>query len=224
MHSKIKLVQLVLVLKLILYVHSEHNSLSLTFEVENNDEFCLYHQFNNSIEYVLNYGVLNGGSFDIDFSLSLESTANNNEESKILYIKKQMVKKDSVHFYGNLYFMHKFCFRNYFSPISHKTVFIDIQPADKSYIETLRQEADHNQLPVVLTSTDAALNEIHVKLTNLSNVQYYFRYEESIDRNFAEFLRFKVTLISGVEFTMIIMAALIEASIVKQFFSSKQLK
>lgn len=211
-----------LILLIILkYTIAERNSFSLTFEVENNAEFCFYHQFNNTIEYVLNYGILKGGNFDIDFILSLE-IPNSASDQQVVYHKEKTSIKDTVKFNGNLKYVHKFCFRNYFSPISHKIVFMDIKPADKGFIETLREEANSNQLPIVFTKTDAALNEIHATFTNITNVQYYFRYEESIDRNFAEYLRFKVSFLSSIEFSLIMIVALIQVNVVKRLFYQRK--
>ena len=42
--------------------------------VENNEQFCLHHLFNNTVKYLLSYGVLDGGNLDISFTLDLEST------------------------------------------------------------------------------------------------------------------------------------------------------
>ena len=203
------------------HVYSLPTSLSLTFEVENNENFCLYHQFNNTFEYLLSYGVLDGANLDILFSLDIESIDQQQEfRHKQIYTNK-ITKKDSIHFFGNLNFVHRFCFSNEFSPFSHKLVFMDVKPVDKTHLASLREETDRKKIPIVFTRSDKNLNEMHRHLTSIQNVQYFFRYEESTDRNFAEALSFKVSYMSLVELGLVLVVGLMQVCFVKRLFAPK---
>jgi hypothetical protein len=207
---------------MLLNVYSQQNSLSLTFEVENNEQFCLHHLFNNTVKYLLSYGVLDGGNLDISFTLDLESTNPQRDlQQKRIYSNK-VIKKGSIQFFGNLNFIHKFCFSNTFSPISHKKVFIDIRPMDQNHLENLREEAGNKKIPMVFTKSDKMLDEVHKHFTSIRNVQYFFRYEESTDRNFAEALNFKVSYVSMIELCLVIVVGIMQVSFLKRFFIQNQ--
>ena len=206
----------------LLLVYSQHSSLSLTFEIENNKQFCLYHQFNNNLKYLLNYGVLNGGNLDISFTLDLERTNPQQELQQKQIYSNRVIKKGSFQFTGNLNFVHKFCFSNRFSPISHKVVFIDIRPIDPSHLESLREEAGVKNIPIVLTKSEQMLNEVHKHLTRIRHVQYFFRYEESTDKNFAESLNFKVSYTSAIESGLVMLVGLMQVRFVKIFFQKQK--
>jgi hypothetical protein len=136
--------------------------INLSFEVENKEEFCLFHQFNDSIQYSLEFGVLKGGNFDIDFKIE-------SPMKKILHEAKKVNRKDTVLFHSTQQGEFKFCFSNDFSALTHKIAYFNLKPADPRFRESLREESGNN-VPIVLTSTEFRLNNIHMIMSNVSSI------------------------------------------------------
>ncbi|CAF0720302.1 unnamed protein product, partial [Brachionus calyciflorus] len=159
---------------------SDKSAIKLTFEVENNEQFCLFHKFNNSIEYMFKYGVLKGGYLDIDFFL--ESPI-----GKRVYSGSKIRKLDVFNFQSTQIGVYKFCFSNSFSTISHKVVFFELRPLDPRYIDTLRKESDTN-IPFAFTSHENSLEKIHKFMETVSEIQIFHKHEKTIGSNFAEII------------------------------------
>lgn len=204
---------LVIVVKLLSSVLANRDDIRLTFEVENNQEFCLYQKFNETIEYSIEYGVVKGGNFDIDFKLETPG-------KKILYSVERSNKREMFKFMSSTMGDFSFCFSNNFSPISHKVVFMALRPADQKYRNSLRQEAGREQ-PLVLTSTEFRLERLHSKMENVSSIQQFYRIQELVDRNFADMLNDKIQVLSFVNSLTILVVSFGQATFLKYLFNKK---
>lgn len=203
-----------LIILLMDIVAGNRNDLSLTFEVENKDEFCLYQKFNEAIEYVVEFGVVKGGNFDIDFKLETPS-------KKILYAGKRVNRREMFRFESTQMGDFKFCFSNDFSPVTHKVVYFSLRPFDEKRRESLRLEAGGSKLPVVLTVTEFRLDNIHSKMENVSAIQRFYRIQELVDRNFAEALNNKIYIYSFTGSVIIVLVSLFQVLFVKHLFNKK---
>lgn len=213
--NRLNILQVLIAFAVIGMAVSEKDVIKLSFEVENKEEFCVYHRFNDSIEYKLEYGVLKGGNFDIDFNLE-------SPNKKMLYEKKRVNKKDEVKFHSSHVGEFKFCFSNNFSPLTHKVVYFNLQPNDARYQESLREEAGNVGVPGVMSATEFRLNNIHTIMNNVTNIQRFYRTEELIDRNFADMLNFKINALSCVNFATILFVSIIQVNVLKCLFHKKQ--
>lgn len=192
----------------------DKDEFTFTFEVENGEEFCMYHGFNDSIRYKVSYGVLKGGKLDIDFKLE-------NSKGKVVYSANKMNTKDSFEFTSSSHGDYKFCFGNTFSKVLHKIVFFDVKPADERHKESLAEEAN-GDIPSVMSSTEFILNNIHLIMENVSSIQSFYRHEEFTDRAFAEELYLKVNFISAIHFGTIIFVSIFQVCILRSLFRKKQ--
>lgn len=194
-------------------IEASRGVIHISFEVENKEEFCLFHNFNESIEYIAEFGVLKGGNFDIDFSLESPS-------KKVLYSAQRINKKETIKFHSSQMGDFKFCFNNNFSPLTHKIVFFSLSPADERYKDSLRNEAGNN-LPVVMTASEFRLNHIHANMYNVSEIQRFYRVEELIDRNFADMLNNKINILSVINFFTILFVSFAQVNFLKYLFNKK---
>lgn len=201
-------------LSLVATIIADRDWYELTFEVENQEEFCMYHKFNESLEYLVEFGVVKGGNFDIDFLLESPS-------QKVLYSGKKINKRESVKFQSSQMGDFKFCFSNNFSPVTHKVVHFSLRPFDEKYRDSLRHEAGDNNLPVVLSATEYRLNTIHVRMENVSSIQRYYRIQELVDRNFADMLNFKIYIFSAVCSVTIVAVSLAQVFFLRYLFNAK---
>lgn len=189
--------------------------IKLSFEVENNDEFCFYHKFNDSIEYLLEYGVIKGGNYDINFYLE-------SPNQKRLYSATKVKRLDVVNFYSSDRGEFKFCFSNSFSKITHKIVYFELKPSDVRFRDTLKDEVDTAKVPGVVTASEYILNNIHFVMGNVSKIQEFYRHEEAIDKNFAEMLRDKITILSAINFFTILFVSFFQVKFLKRFFEKNR--
>jgi hypothetical protein len=193
-------------------------NLMYTFEVENNQVFCLFNGFNSSIEYLIEYGVLKGGNLDIYFSVEAV------KGSKKIHSELGNKKANYFIFFSSLNTDYKFCFDNKFSSISHKKVYFSLKPVDERFGENLKEElaeGDQAAAPYVMRREEAILNKLHSKLNNVSYIQSFYRHEEALDRAFAENLNEKVMIFSLINFSWIICVSFVQVYSVKKLFESK---
>lgn len=198
---------------MIVRVRGNRDDLHLTFEVDNNEQFCLYQKFNVSIEYVVEYGVVKGGNFDIDFLL--ESPGN-----LVLYNVQRSNKLEAFKFMSSNMGDFKFCFSNDFSQLTHKLVYFSLRPANPKYRDTLRQEAGREQ-PGVLTATEFRLEHLHARMENVSGIQQFYRIQELVDRNFADMLNSKIQTLSLVNSLTILAVSIAQVFVLKYLFNKK---
>jgi protein ERP2 len=216
------LLQAVLVTALLFFTcHCTKNirHFTYTFEVEDNQEFCLYHQFNHSAEYLVEFGVLRGGNLDINFYL--EAAA---EGGSRLHTEVGTKKTNSYSFTTSAGVDYRFCFDNQFSSITHKVVYFGLRPANERRGENLHEEAaadNETALPYVMTKHEFMLNMIHFFMNNVSDIQTYYRREELIDREFAEQISARVQIFSGMNLCAIVCTTLAQAYVVRQFFKNR---
>jgi hypothetical protein len=128
---------------------------SYTFEVDDSQEFCLYNNFNHSIEYLVEFGVLRGGNLDINFYLEIVQSG-----TRLHSEKATSKQKSSFLFVSSLNADYKFCFDNQFSSMTHKVVFFGLRPANERRGENLNEEAaadDAANQPYVMTKHEFML-------------------------------------------------------------------
>lgn len=191
-------------------IYCERDKIKLYFEVENNQEFCLHHQFNDSLEYVVEYGVLKGGNFDIDFYLE-------SPQKVKLYSATKIRRIDIFNFNSGMNGVFKFCFSNSFSTLTHKVVYFDLKPMNLNFRLSLREEA-LKQIPGVITATESILNNIYFNMLNVSEIQEFYRREEAVDLSFAKMLNAKIPILSFINFTTILFVSFFQTLFLKCLF------
>lgn len=215
-----RLIQLFLVLGLLgagIECVKDIKHLTYTFEVDNNQEFCLFQRFNHSIDYIVEYGVLRGGNLDINFYLEVV------QSSTRLHSEPSRKQKNVFTFTSSLNADYKFCFDNKFSTLTRKIAFLDLKPAKEKHLANLREEAapdDHDVKPFVMSQHEFILDGIHTLMNNVSRIQDFYKHHEKIDRSFADTLNERVTIVSAFGLIAIVSSSIIQVYVVKQFFAN----
>ena len=189
--------------------------IQMVAELSPNEVFCFYEGFKEQKIYRVRYGVVYGDMNDVDFYVE---APNNN----IIYSNLSYNYIQEFNFHASLMGDFKFCFSNNLIPYSTKRVLFELAPSDLNTIDSLREEAEANKgIPSVMGQQEFILNNIHLQLANVSFVQDYFKYEEIIDKAFADSLLEKVTLFSVIQLFSIILTGFLQVTVVKGLFSTK---
>jgi p24 family protein gamma-3 len=108
------------------------------------------------------------------------------------------------------------CFSNEFSTFSHKLIYMDFQVGDN---EPLSGIVDH---ATVLTQMETSAQEIHKSLNSILDYQTHHRLREAQGRKRAEDINERVTLWSIAETTAVLVIAIGQVLILRNFFSEKR--
>uniref|UniRef100_T1E2C1 Putative p24-related-1 protein n=1 Tax=Psorophora albipes TaxID=869069 RepID=T1E2C1_9DIPT len=184
------------------------NSVELTFELPDNARECFYEEIKKNQTATLEFQVVTGGQYDVD--VSLESPT-----QEILYrqIKTQF---DSHQFTAQATGIYAACFSNEFSTFSHKLIYMDFQVGDEQPLPGVDEHA------TVLTQLESSSQEIHKSLNAILDYQTHHRLREAQGRKRAEDLNERVLWWSLTETFAILVIAIGQVVVLRNFFSEKK--
>lgn len=192
---------------------SGHEVGGLTFEVPDNDEFCLYEKFRNASVYIIDFKVLKGGNLDIDVEIR-------SPKGKILY-RDFRRKHDTLPLEVSVG-IFTFCFSNAFSSLTHKVVHFNLRPSEMD-TRALAREVDSAAVrPGVNTMVDQMMETIHAFTTKVMQYQTVYRLNEAQGRYIAETLNWRVTWWSTVQALIIMATGLGQLFVLKRFFTDRR--
>ena len=123
--------------------------------------------------------------------------------------------------YIHLHFLHLgeyiFCFSNEFSSFSHKTVYFDFQSGEEPPLT--EGIGSHHK---ALTLIETAAVQIHESLKVIIDYQTHHRLREATSRDMAEYLNERVQYWSLGQAIIILIVALIEVHVLRNFFAEKK--
>ncbi|XP_063707311.1 transmembrane emp24 domain-containing protein 7 isoform X2 [Culicoides brevitarsis] len=183
-------------------------AVELTFELPDNAKECFYQEIKKNQSANLEFQVVTGGQYDVD--VTLESP-----KKEILYrqIKTQF---DSHSFTAEHSGVYVACFSNEFSTFSHKLVYVDFQVGDERALPGIDDHA------TALTQMESSAKEIHENLNSILDYQTHHRLREAQGRKFAEDLNERTLWWSLAETVVMIMIAIAQVCILRNFFNEKK--
>uniref|UniRef100_A0A182NC48 GOLD domain-containing protein n=1 Tax=Anopheles dirus TaxID=7168 RepID=A0A182NC48_9DIPT len=184
------------------------NSVELTFELPDNARECFHEDITKNQTATLEFQVVSGGKYDVD--VTLESPA-----GEVIYrqIKTQF---DSYQFVAAASGVYVACFSNEFSTFSHKIVYMDFQVGEEQPLPGIEEHA------TVLTQLESSAQEIHKGLNAILDYQTHHRLREAQGRKRAEDLNERVLWWSLTETAAILLIAIGQVLVLRNFFSEKK--
>ncbi|XP_052900648.1 transmembrane emp24 domain-containing protein 7-like isoform X2 [Anopheles moucheti] len=157
---------------------------------------------------MLEFQVVSGGRYDVDVTLE-------NPTNEIIYrqIKSQF---DSYQFSAAATGVYTACFSNEFSTFSHKIVYMDLQVGKEQPLPGIE---DHT---TVLTQLETSAQDIHKRLNAILDYQTHHRLREAQGRKRAEDLNERVLWWSLAETVSILLIAIGQVLVLRNFFSEKK--
>lgn len=180
----------------------------LTFELPDNAKECFYEDIEKGTESSLEFQVVTGGHYDVDVILEGPSR-------QILYreIKQQ---------YGQFQFTpehsgtYQVCFSNEFSTFSHKLIYVDFQVGDEPQLPGVGEHF------TAMTQMESSSQKIHEDLNSVIDYQTHHRLREAQGRKRAEDLNERVLFWAVGETLGILVIAVGQVMILKNFFADKK--
>lgn len=184
------------------------NCVELTFELPDNARECFYEEIKKNQTATLEFQVVTGGQYDVD--VSLESPT-----KEILY-RQVKTQFDSHQFTAQASGIYAACFSNEFSTFSHKLIYMDFQVGDEQPLPGIDEHA------TVLTQLETSSQEIHKSLNAILDYQTHHRLREAQGRKRAEDLNERVLWWSLTESVAILVIAIGQVVVLRNFFSEKK--
>lgn len=185
---------------------SAEDGTALTFEVEDNDKMCFYEYFKHTKNYVWTYKVISGGNHDIDATVE-------SPNGKILYKEKK--KRQDQFDFESTWGVFTFCFSNEFSTVTHKTIYMELRPAE---LESLAEESGKKKVSSANTLIEDRLESIHASNSRVVELQVHYKLNEAEGRHSAERLNMMVQIYAFGQAIGILITGLGQVVILKTFF------
>lgn len=184
------------------------NSVELTFELPDNARECFFEEIKKNQTATLEFQVVTGGQYDVDVQLVSPT-------QEILY-KQVKTQFDSHQFKAEATGIYAACFSNEFSTFSHKLIYMDFQVGDEQPLPGIDEHS------TVLTQLESSSQEIHKSLNAILDYQTHHRLREAQGRKRAEDLNERVLWWSLTESVAILVIAIGQVIVLRNFFSEKK--
>ncbi|XP_067014700.1 transmembrane emp24 domain-containing protein 7 [Anabrus simplex] len=184
------------------------DGVELTFELPDNAKECFFQEIQKNVTSTLEFQVVTGGQYDVDVTLEAP-----NREIIYRQVKSQF---DSHTFTPLISGVYKACFSNEFSTFSHKLVYMDFQVGDEQPLPGIGEHV------TVMTQIESSTQEIHKSLNSIIDYQTHHRLQEAQGRKRAEDLNERVMWWSIMETLAILMIAVGQVFVLKNFFAEKK--
>jgi len=180
----------------------------LTFELPDNAKECFYEEIEVGTEFTVEFQVVTGGHYDIDFELIAPN-------KQVLYkeVKKQY---DSFSKKADIRGVYAACFSNEFSTFSHKLVYVDWQVGPEDPLPGVGEHL------TAMTQMESSSQQLHENLNKVVDYQTHHRLRESQGRKRAEDLNERVLLWAVGETVAIVVIGIGQVVILKNLFSEKK--
>ncbi|EFX74208.1 transmembrane emp24 domain-containing protein 3-like [Daphnia pulex] len=183
-------------------------TVELTFELPDNARECFYEEIESGTDFTVEFQVVTGGHYDIDFELIAP-----NKEVLYREVKKQY---DSFSKKADVRGVYAACFSNEFSTFSHKLVYVDWQVGTEDPLPGLGEHL------TAMTQMESSSHSLHENLNKVVDYQTHHRLRESQGRKRAEDLNERVFLWAVGETIAIIVIGIGQVVILRNFFSEKK--
>lgn len=183
-------------------------AVELTFELPDNARECFYEEIEAGTDFTVEFQVVTGGHYDIDFELIAP-----NKEVLYREVKKQY---DSFSKKADIRGVYAACFSNEFSTFSHKLVYVDWQVGAEDPLPGVGEHL------TAMTQMESSSHSLHENLNKVVDYQTHHRLRESQGRKRAEDLNERVFLWAVGETFAIIVIGIGQVVILKNFFSEKK--
>lgn len=155
----------------------------ITFFVENGEKFCFSEDFDNVLNYTVQYKVLRGQNIDFECK---------SPEGKLLNAAKESVGHVFTFFSSPGYF--SFCFTNVFTSLVKKKIYLRIEP---TAIYSMKLKFSRNKKVMGPGGPmETSCEKLFKHLENVRQGQQKFRLRSDSGRYFAEELNYKVICLS----------------------------
>lgn len=195
-------------LLLFLSILTLSTAVELTFELPDNAKECFYEEIEVGTEFTVEFQVVTGGHYDIDFELIAP-----NKEVLYKEVKKQY---DSFSKKADIRGVYAACFSNEFSTFSHKLVYVDWQVGAEDPLPGVGEHL------TAMTQMESSSHTLHENLNKVVDYQTHHRLRESQGRKRAEDLNERVFLWAVGETVAIVVIGIGQVVILKNLFSEKK--
>lgn len=184
------------------------SSVELTFELPDNAKQCFHEDIQQGVKSTIEFQVVTGGHYDVDAVLEAPS-------GQVIYkgIKKQ---SDSYTWVAELTGVYKLCFSNEFSTFSHKLVYVDFVVGEEKPLPGVGEHL------TAMTKLETSSSNVHEHLNTIIDYQTHHRLMEAQGRKRAEDLNTRVMYWSMGETVVIILIAVGQVMVLRNFFSEKK--
>ncbi|CAL8068293.1 unnamed protein product [Calicophoron daubneyi] len=174
------------------------------FELEDRSSQCYYNTLRKGDEYELDFQVISGGNYDVDFTLS-------DPTGKIL-VKKERSSYYSMMLNDTMDGDYKVCFSNAFSSFTHKTVYLGwYNSTELTYFPASERLQDHE--------IRESLKMIARHLEETEKIQIGERMMGALSYSFASQLNSRVMLWSIILSVMVIIVSVGQVYLLRSFFN-----
>jgi len=180
----------------------------LTFELPDNERSCFHQEIKKNTSVTLEFQVITGGQYDVDVSLE-------DPRKQVIY-KQVKMQFDSYSFTAEHNGVYTVCFSNEFSTFSHKLVYFDFQVGDEQPLPGIGEHV------TVMTQMESSAQDIHKALKTIIDFQTHHRLRETQGRKRAEDLNERVLWWSILETVAILVIAVGQVFVLKNFFTEKK--
>jgi len=203
-----KVYQSALELTLLLILIQYNNAVELTFELPDNAKECFFEEMEVGTDFTVEFQVVTGGHYDIDFELIAP-----NKEVLYREVKKQY---DSFSKKADIRGVYAACFSNEFSTFSHKLVYVDWQVGTEDPLPGVGDTI------TAMTQMESSSYALHENLNKVIDYQTHHRLRESQGRKRSEDLNERVLLWAIGETVAIVAIGIGQVVILKSLFSEKK--
>jgi len=183
-------------------------SVELTFELPDNARECFHENIKKDVSSTFEYQVVTGGQYDVDVQIEAP-----NKEVIYKEVKKQY---DTFTWTPKVSGVFSFCFSNEFSTFSHKLIYLDLQVGEESPLPGVGEHA------TALTQLESSAQQIHENLNSVLDYQTHHRLREAQGRKRAEDLNERVLLWSACETLAVLVIAVGQVVILRNFFHERR--
>ncbi|XP_021951978.1 transmembrane emp24 domain-containing protein 3 isoform X2 [Folsomia candida] len=183
-------------------------SVELTFELPDNAKECFHENIKKDVSSTFEFQVVTGGQYDVDVSIEAP-----NKEIIYKEVKKQY---DTFTWVPSVSGVFTFCFSNEFSTFSHKLIYLDLQVGDEAPLPGLGEHA------TALTQLESSAQQIHENLNGVLDYQTHHRLREAQGRKRAEDLNERVLLWSVCETVAVLVIAVGQVVVLRNFFAERR--
>jgi len=183
-------------------------SVELTFELPDNAKECFHENIQKDVSSTFEFQVVTGGHYDVDVSIEAPN-------KQIIYkeVKKQY---DTFTWVPAVSGVFTFCFSNEFSTFSHKLIYMDLQVGEEAPLPGIGEHA------TALTQLESSAQQIHENLNSVLDYQTHHRLREAQGRKRAEDLNERVLLWSVCETIAVLIIAVGQVIVLRNFFSERR--
>jgi len=184
------------------------SSVELTFELPDNAKECFFENIEKGVQTTFEFQVVTGGHYDVDVSIEAPN-------KQIIYkeVKKQY---DTFVWTPDLAGVYSMCFSNEFSTFSHKLIYMDLQVGDEPPLPGVGEHI------TAMTQLESSAQTIHENLNSMVDYQTHHRLREAQGRKRAEDLNERVLLWSVFETIGVLVIAIGQVLILRNFFAEKR--